>query len=538
MNLNKYTIKARLIVITILLSVMMVLSSGYAYIQNRWAMSIIENDMVVERIVLVANSLVLTVRKNEKDGPLNIGNIEKISEYKTEWDTNVKELDNTLNSVLDFNSEQKPRIEVFIKLLQEYKEGAEPILLAMIHGELTDAPMVNKKLSAVAKKPVHEIQKGLVTLTEELQKARLKSENDLTIFTEVSQIILGVLSFLAILILILLIRDINKLFDQFREITERYQKLDFTQKFPEKGDHEFAKIGKSLNSAMLAIIATFLDVVIRAREVNDGAISIDNSSRKLADGARSQANATEAAAARIEETTVSIQFLSGKVYSLAVESKGSLLAVKTGVQSVENTSNNIRSITQDILIASRDVDKLIKEIENISGFAAVITGIAEQTNLLALNAAIEAAHAGEQGRGFAVVADEVKNLAEKSAKAVRSINSLISTITDHAGKVSESMVRTEKQTVETEKDVSNSHQEFRKIAEVFANFLKQLEEMESSLREQASASTNIAQAMEGIAQVAEKTNAMNTGMKEDASVLKINGSKLLEIIGKFTFPKK
>jgi methyl-accepting chemotaxis protein len=63
-------------------------------------------------------------------------------------------------------------------------------------------------------------------------------------------------------------------------------------------------------------------------------------------------------------------------------------------------------------------------VDQISGLAQNIAGIADQTNLLALNAAIEAARAGEHGRGFAVVAEEVRKLAEDSASAVNSIQTL------------------------------------------------------------------------------------------------------------------
>ena len=163
--------------------------------------------------------------------------------------------------------------------------------------------------------------------------------------------------------------------------------------------------------------ASLARVVGQVRNASD---SIATGSSQIATGNADLSQRTEEQASNLQQTAASMEQMTATVrnnedtarQASQLATSASSVAEKGG-----QVVNQVVSTMEDISASSRKISDII----------GVIDGIAFQTNILALNAAVEAARAGEQGRGFAVVAGEVRTLAQRSAEAAREIKTLIGT---------------------------------------------------------------------------------------------------------------
>ncbi|BBL75757.1 methyl-accepting chemotaxis protein [Methylomagnum ishizawai] len=153
-------------------------------------------------------------------------------------------------------------------------------------------------------------------------------------------------------------------------------------------------------------------------QIRRSAEFIHNASQEIATGNNDLSQRAEQQAASLQQTSASMEELTGTVRENAEHA----LRANEAAAQVRLLAERGGEVVRQAVAAMAEINESSAKIARIIG---TIDMLASQTNLLALNAAVEAARAGEQGKGFAVVAAEVRGLAQRSAQAAKESRELI-----------------------------------------------------------------------------------------------------------------
>ncbi len=200
---------------------------------------------------------------------------------------------------------------------------------------------------------------------------------------------------------------ISDIDDKLSQMADGKMDLEITAQY--RG--EFVPIQNAMKQILEALNKALSQIYMTAEQVSRESEKMAADAQVLSNGAVEQASA-------VEQLTASVQDLSGQVDSASADAQDARESSLKAATQLEMCSEKMAELTtamEDISGASRQIEGIIKTIDDISF----------QTNILALNAAVEAARAGEAGKGFAVVAEEVRSLANKSAVAASDITGLI-----------------------------------------------------------------------------------------------------------------
>ncbi len=248
----------------------------------------------------------------------------------------------------------------------------------------------------------------------------------------------------------------------------------------------YLSIRKRLTGPLTQVIAQLSE---DAGDVSHEAEGVADSSHSLSEGASSQS-------AALEETSAALEQITSMARKNLENAKAANDQAQVNARQIDESTQAVSRMTGamgEIQHSSEEIGKILKTIEDI----------AFQTNLLALNAAVEAARAGEAGKGFAVVADEVRNLAQRSAQAVKDTSTLITGTVDRV-----------RNGVSITKEIE---QHFQALSGTTGEITRMIGEIDVATGEQTQGLEQINQAVSQIEQI-NQTNASHAEKNAQASV--------------------
>lgn len=264
-----------------------------------------------------------------------------------------------------------------------------------------------------------------------------------------------------------------------------------------------------LGKALIKMLASLNEIL---SQVNESSEQISISADEVASVSQSLSQEATEQASLLEEITSSVTEINSQSKKNVESANNANILTKNATEKAQKGNMIIKKLVEamtKITSSSKEINKITK----------VIDDIAFQTNILSLNANVEAARAGKYGKAFAVVAEEVRELANKSAEAVKKTTSIINDSISNIENGNHLVI--------------NSSEQFDDIVKSTQDAVQLVEEIVLASREQT---IRLDEISAGLSQIEQATHVNTASAEESASASEEFASQarlLKELIARF-----
>jgi methyl-accepting chemotaxis protein len=308
---------------------------------------------------------------------------------------------------------------------------------------------------------------------------------------------------------------------------------DLTQDITALRKNEFSKMisaMKELQGSMRTIIS---GIKTTADHLEGSSALLSSTSTQIVAGTEDASVQSGIVASSVDEMAAISCSIAQSCQEMSGTANETSSATQSGAETIANMKTIIGEIECMVIGTMEAVKALGANSERIGDIVVAIEDIADQTNLLALNAAIEAARAGDQGRGFAVVADEVRNLAERTTKSTREIQSIIGSLQGDVRNVVSSMEQSAGSVRNGTADVQLSSEAMGVIRGHIDPLLRYVSQVAAAAEQQSLTTAGITGSMRNISQVIQVA-ATGAHKTEHAAVeLSRSSRELQQMVNRF-----